>query len=209
MRNNNTAKYIVVIALLISVTAVTIGFAAMSQQLTIQSSATVTGNTEFFDIQLSKSQTAVSTGAVSGVASGVSGATAANATIANDGHTISGIKATFTKPGQTVTYSLYAYNAGAILGYLNSVNIGAKSCEPKSGTTASYVTAACADISLSVKVGSNTYNSSNTNISSHTLAASAGEVVQVIVTYADNNHYVDGDFDVNFGDTTIIYGSAD
>ena len=202
MRNNGS-KYIVLFALLISVAALSLGFAAFTSTLTISAEATYQdpGN---WDLKLSTVNNKIQTGTVTPT---VTGATGSAATLTNN--SITGLKATFTATGQSVKYSFYAYNASAFLGYLNSVNIGTKTCTAKAGTNQTYVNTACGDISLSVKVGSQTYTSSNTNISSHTLAASTAEPIEVTISYAANGATADGDFDVSFGDVTLIYGTAD
>lgn len=203
MRRNG-AKYIIVFALLISVAALSLGFAAFSSTLTIESEADVVGDPTKFNVSLSKSNSSVSTGSVTPT---VSGATGSAATLS--ANKIEGLKATFTDKGQSVKYSFYAYNAGQFIGYLNSVSIGTKTCTPVSGTTASYVASACNGISISVKVGSNTYNSTNNSISSHSLAIGSAEAVEVTISYASNAALADGDFTVAFGDIVLTYGSAD
>ena len=206
MRNSNGSKYIVIMALLISVVALSIGFAALSSTLTIKSSATVT-NTTGFDVRLSSSKTAVATNSITPT---VSGATATAATISSGAsNQISGISVTFTAPGQTATYTLAAYNNGIFTGYLNAIAFGTKTCTPGTGTTQSYVDSACNGITMSVKVGSTTYSSSNNNISSHSLATGTGEDVIVTISYATGSAVADGDFTVDFGTTTLTYGSAD
>ena len=198
MRNSNGSKYIVIMALLISVVALSIGFAALSSTLTIKSSATVT-NTTGFDVRLSSSKTAVATNNITPT---VSGATATAATISSGAsNQITGISVTFTAPGQTATYTLAAY--------LNAIAFGTKTCTPGTGTTQSYVDSACNGITMSVKVGSTTYSSSNNNISSHSLATGTGEDVIVTISYATGSAVADGDFTVDFGTTTLTYGSAD
>ena len=207
MRNNGP-KYVVVAALLVSVVALSLGFAAFTSTLTISSEATVTGNSNAFNVQLSKANNAFTSGSVTPTPTGT-GTTGQNATINAAGTTISGLKATLGAKGANVKYSLYAYNSGSLLGYLNSVSFGTKTCTAKTGTTQSYVDAACSKVTLTVKIGSNTYTSSNTNISSHTLAAGSAEAIEVTIALASDAPDVDGDFDVAFGDVTILYGSAD
>ena len=204
MRDTNKTKIIIIIALLISVATLSLGFAAFSSTLTIKSSASVKPNSSTFNVSLSTSGTAVQTGSVTPTTTGATGE-AATLTAS----TISGLKANFTAPGQSVKYSFYAYNAGSFNGYLNSVSIGSKTCTAASGTNQTYVNSACNGISISVKVGTNTYNSSNTNISSHTLNKGASEAVEVTISYAANAAVADGDFSVSFGDTVLTYGSAD
>ena len=211
MRNSNGTKYIIILALLIAVTGLSLGFAAFSNTLTIKSSATVT-NPSDSGVVLSTSKTAASTGNVTPTTTG--GASGSTASIASaTPTTISNVKATFTGPGQTVVYTLAAYNTGDFLYYLNQVNLGSKTCTAKSGTTQSYVDTACNSISISVKVGSTTYSSTNTSISSHSLAKATGEDVVVTISYASGGAVADGDFDVAFGDANgdikLVYGTAD
>lgn len=208
---NNTGKYMIVAALLVSVVALSLGFAAYTSTLTISSSAAVNGpGTNAFKVCFSKAANACTSGSVTPTLNPTTGGpTGANATINSATTTISGLKATFTAPGQTVTYSFKAYNSSSFVAYLNSVSLGAKTCTAKSGTSQSYVNAACNGISMSVKAGSATYNASNTNISSHSVASESAEDIIVTLTYAAGSSLADGDFDVAFGDTTLIYGTAD
>ena len=207
MRNSSGAKYIIVFALLISVAALSLGFAAFSRTLTIKSSADVNFHPPF-DVDFSTSNSSVVTGSVSPTLSPTtSGPSGQNATLNET--TIQGLKATFTNVGQSVTYSFYAFNDSDFLAYLNSVNLGTKTCTALEGTTQSYVNSACNGIELSVKVGSTTYTTSNTSISSHTLAKNTAEAVEVKIEYKSNAAVADGDFTVAFGDTTLIYGTAD
>ena len=204
MKSNNGMKVLVIAALVIGVLALSLGFAAFSNTLTIKSSATVTPSSANFNVSLSRANNSVSTGSVTPT---VTGATGSNATLTAT--TISNLKATFTNVGQSVKYSFYAYNAGSFAAYLNSVAIGGKTCTAVTGTTQSYVDAACEGISISVKVGSDTYSSSNTSISSHSLAKNTAETVEVTISYASGSAVADGDFNVTFGDTVLTYGSAD
>ena len=206
---NNSSKYVVLAALIVSVVALSLGFAAMTSTLTINSSATVTGDPTNFNVSLSKANNAVTVGSVTPTVTGTPSPTGQNATIDTNGTTISGLKATFTGKGQTVKYSFYAYNAGQFLAYLNSVSFGTKTCTAVSGTNQTYVNAACNGISLSVKIGSATFGATNTSISSHTLATGTAETVEVTISYASDAQVADGDFNVTFGDVTILYGSAD
>lgn len=207
MRNNSGSKYIIVFALLISVAALSLGFAAFTSTLTIKSSAEY-HNDQPLNVKFSTSNSAIQSGSVTPTLSPATGGpTSQNATLSDT--TIQGLKATFTDTNQSVKYSFYVYNASEFVAYLNSVNIGSKTCTAGSGTNQTYVNNACNGISLSVKVGANTYNTSNTSISSHTLAKETSEAVEVTIAYADGSAKADGDFTVAFGDTTLIYGTAD
>ena len=62
---------------------------------------------------------------------------------------------------------------------------------------------------MTVTVGSGTFTESNTNISSHTIDANDYEPITVTIEYLDGSAVADGNFDVSFGDTTILYGTTD
>ena len=204
------AKYVVVAALLVSVVALSLGFAAFSNTLNISASGAVNTPGSAFKVCFSKATNACTAGSVTPTFSPTTnGPTGDNATISSDTTKITGLKATFSDRGQSVTYSFKAYNAGQLGAYLNSVAIGSKTCTANDGTTQSLVNSACNGISISVKVGSTTYNSSNNSISSHSLAVGANEDVVVTITYGSTASYADGDFTVAFGDTVLTYGTAD
>ena len=107
MERKDSTRIIAIIAVVVAVIGLSVGFAAFSNTLTIKSSANVTPSATDFDVNFSNSNTAEQAGDVTGV--GTNNATGDTATIDNtDSPTISGLKANFTEPGQTVTYSFYA-----------------------------------------------------------------------------------------------------
>lgn len=229
MEKDRSARLIALAALLVGVIGLSIGFSAFSSTLTISSSAQVKPDKTTFDVNFSSTGvdpetdgTVVGTVTGNGVLTGEipEGAvvpSANDATIDNSGEpTITGLKANFTEPGQTVTYSFYAHNNGKYDAFLNSVTFEnvtgestAKVCTPAKGTDESMVAAACNDISISVKVGSETYNGSVATISGHSLLISKYEPVVVTIKYDDNDHRTDGDFDIEFGDIVLVYNSVD
>ena len=212
MRENGGYKIIALVALLLGIVGVTLGYAAFSSTLTIKSSAEV-NPTDNFNVDFSSSASAVATDPIVPSLNVVAtGFTATNATIDNSGDPeISNLKATFTEPGQSATYSFYAYNAGQYVAYLNSIVFsGNKTCTAKTGTTQSLVDAACNGISLSAKVGSeNPTTSSVANITGHSLGINASEQIDVVISYATGSAIADGDFDVAFPDIVLTYDSAD
>ena len=215
MEKDRSAKIIAIVALCVAVVGLSIGFAAFSNNLTIKSNATVKPNQNDFDVNFSTSNTSELDGTVSGV--GTNSATAENATIDNSASpTITGLKANFTEPGQKVTYSFYAHNAGKYVAYLNNVtyaNVSGKTatkvCTAGVGTDATMVDAACNGISISVKVGSDTYTGSMDSITNHLLNLDGYEEVVVTIEYASNASRADGDFEVAFGDIILTYSSVD
>lgn len=216
MEKDRSSKVIAIVALLVAVVGLSVGFAAFSSTLTISSSANVTPNSDTFKVVFSSNDTTLTTEAVNGNVTGT-GASATAATINNDTNpTISGLAATFTEPGQKVVYTFYAHNSGEYEAFLKSVtyaNVTGKSesreCTPGRDTTAALVTNACDDISVKVNVGTTNTTASTADITKHKLAKKAFEPVTVTIEYASNGDRADGDFSVAFGDVSLVYSSVD
>lgn len=215
---NNASRMLSVLALLVAVVGVSIGFAAYSNTLTIKSSAEVTANEDYFDVNFSSSATSEVDGEVvaTKTPATLEDLTGDVATIDNsDQPTITGLKANFTNPGQEVKYSFYAHNNGQLKAYLKAVSFANvegnsfKKCTAKTGTTQAYVDAACSGINISLQAGSETFSGSKGSIKEHLLDMDAYEPVVVTITYAENSAVADGDFDVEFGDITLTYSSVD
>ena len=215
MERERSSKVIAIVALCVAIVGLSIGFAAFSNDLTIKSNAKVSPDASDFDVNFSTSNTSEQDGTVNGV--GTNLATAEVATIDNSGSpTITGLKANFKEPGQKVTYSFYAHNAGKYAAYLNNVtyaNVSGKTatkvCTAGTGTDATMVEAACNGISVSVKVGSETFTGSMDSITNHLLGIDNYEEVVVTIEYSSDASRADGDFEVAFGDIILTYNSVD
>lgn len=212
-----SSRIIAVVALCVAVVGLTLGFAAFSNTLTISSDANVTPDASTFNVDFSSSNTALETNPIVPVKNPTS-LVAGEATIDNTTNpTISGLSATFKNPGDKVTYTFYARNVGEYIAYLNSINFNnvasgsaPKKCTAGSGTTDTLVQAACDDITLSVKVGSEEETTgTKSSISGHTLAKNASEEIIVEIEYNAAGDRADGDFTVEFGDITLVYSSVD
>lgn len=223
MEKDRSTKVIAIVALLVGVVGLSLGFAAFSNTLTISSSAEVTPDPTTFNVDFSATQTgAVSTSPVTPTLTptGVTGFEATDATIDNSGvgtPKITGLHATFTEPGQKATYTFSAKNIGEYEAFLKSIafeNVTGESttkvCTPGTGTTAALVTAACEDINVSIKVGSEAVATGSVgSITNHSLAIDANDPIEVTIEYATNGHRADGDFTVAFGDIVLTYSSVD
>ena len=211
--DNKTHRIISIIALFLGIVGVTLGYAAFSNTLTISSSAEVNPDPSTFNVDFSSSDSAVVTDpVVPSLSANVTGFTATNATIDNTSDpTISNLKATFTEPGQSVTYTFYSYNIGQYIAYLNSIVFsGNKTCTAKTGTTQALVNTACNGISLSAKVGSESVTTTSVaSISGHSLGINAAEEIIVTISYAAGSGVADGDFEVALPDIVLTYESAD
>ena len=210
-------KIIIIIALIVMLIGMSVGFAAFSTNISISSSAGVAPSATDFHIKFSSSESSVVTGQIT---PSTSGATGEKATLNNSGTmpTISGLKANFTAPGQSVTYTFYVHNTGDYSAYLKNIifeNASGKSsnkaCTKTDSTaTDSLVAAACNSISITAKVGATTYSQTTNSITNHSLAAKNGkETIVVTISYASGGSKADGDFSVAFGDIKLEYKSTD
>lgn len=213
-------QVVTLVALVVAVLGLSVGFAAFSNTLTIKSSAEVTPSQNQFNIDLSGAASSEVTTITPTLSPATGGPSGDNATVDNTGTNsavIQNLHATFTEPGQSVTYTLYARNVGQYLAYLNSINFGNatggssfKVCTAGEGTTATLVSSACEGISLTLSVGSLTDITANqTGISGHSLAAGGNEEITVTIAYAAGSARADGDFTVAFGDIVLTYDSVD
>lgn len=204
MEKSRKMNKAILLVLLVLVVGLSIGFAAFTSNLTIKSSATVKPDATTFKIVFSTSnEESVGGSAVT------DGKYASGGTFADGSTTLEGLKATFTEPGQTATWELYAYNDGAYDGFLNTVTLGKITCTPKEGTSADMVAAAANGIKLTVNVGDATYQTTTEGITGHNLNQEAGEKIKVTLTYQAGSAIADGDFDVSIGDIILGYDSVD
>lgn len=202
MEKSRKAKKSILIVLLLLVIGLTIGFAAFISELTISSSATVEGNAQNFKVAFSESETEIT---------GNTATTAGNATAGGtfSGTALTGLKANFTAPGQTATWTVYAYNDGQFDAFLNDVTIGTITGTAGEGTTQSYVDEAVKGISVSVTVADDNYTQTATDVDGHKLEQGKGEAIVVTLAYAADSAIADGDFTVNIGDIKLNYESVD
>lgn len=222
MERKDSSKIIAIVALVLAIVGVSIGFAAFSNTLTIKSTAAVSPDEDTFDVNFSSTSGTETDGDV--VASPAEDSSevykGATATIDNSTNapTITGLHADFTKPGQKVTYSFYAHNNGEYIAYLNSITFAnvtgataTKVCTAAEGTSQALVDTACSDIVISVKVGDQLYDGSAADISGHSLVRDAYEPIVVSIEYKTNENVnvADGDFTVAFGDISLVYSSVD
>ncbi|HIS91174.1 MAG TPA: hypothetical protein IAC20_05940 [Candidatus Faecisoma merdavium] len=212
-----SSRVIAVVALCVAVVGLTLGFAAFSNTLTISSDANVTPDASTFNVDFSSSDSSLATDPIVPVKN-PSSLVAGEGTINNTSNpTVSGLSATFKEPGQKVTYTFYARNVGEYVAYLNSINFNnvasgstPKKCTAGDGSTDALVQAACDDITLSVKVGSESETTGSlSSISGHSLAKNASEEIIVEIEYNAGGDRADGDFTVEFGDITLVYSSVD
>lgn len=217
-RYRRKRKYLMFI-LLIGIITMSVGFSAFSSELTISSSAIVKPDSSAFRVVFSSSNTQLLTNGVTGTVTG--DATAGTATIDNTGDTptISNLTATFTEPGQSVSYTFYAYNSGAYVAYLTAIKFNnvsgessAKVCTAidSNSVSSDLMSSACEDINVTIDVGDTTsVMSSTSGITGHSLGKGIYEKVVVTIEYVNNYNSADGDFTVEFGDIGLSYSTVE
>ena len=216
MEKNRSGQFIALLALIVAIDGVSVGFAAFSSALSIQSSANVKPDQSTLNVDFSSSDTAVVTNAIKPTTTPTT-VVATDATIDNSADpVIRNLSATFKEPGQKAVYTFYAYNAGELEAFLKSIvyeNVSSKNsnkvCTAGEGTTDALVQKACEGISLKVKVGTEAETSSGiASISNHSLGKAKSEEITVTLEYASDATRADGDFTVSFGDVTLNYSSV-
>ncbi len=229
MERDRKTRVIAIFAMVFAVAGLTIGYAAFTKTLNIQfTNTTVQGNSANFSVKLSSSATAATTSPVpAGVASPTaSGPTALAPTL--NATTISGLGATFSAPGQSITYTFYAVNDGQFDAYLKSITIadaaGATgkgvACTADTGASATMVANACKAITMTVTIGSDVATATSSaaqvnktsGITSAAIAKKSGTTIKshtvvVKLDYASTANLVDGNFTVKFGNVTLNYAT--
>lgn len=217
MEKNRKIQIIAIVALVIGIVGLSIGFAAFSSVLNIQTSANVKPDSSTLNVDFSTAEDKMEIAEIIQTATPNSLVTT-NGVIDNSGDpTISKLSATFTEPGQSVVYKFYAYNAGELNTYLKSIvfsNVtdqnATKICTAGQGTTDALVQKACDKISVKIKVGNELETTTGkASITGHALSKGNGELVTVTLEYEAGADRADGDFTVAFGNITLNYSSVD
>ncbi len=233
MEKDRSSKIMAVLAMLIAIVGLSLGFAAFTRTLTIESKATVNTDSTTFSVKLSNSENSLDESEVTPTTSpSISGPQGSAATIENGGDTptISNLKATFTNPGQEVVYTFYAVNDGQFDAYLKEITFGNASmeggtveCTAEDTTSADMVAEACKGIKMTVTVDSAPVasttienNSPQPTISGFSIAKSADKgltlsshKVEVKLAYLAESAVADGKFSVKFGNVSLKYKSTD
>lgn len=207
-------KVIALAALIVGVVALSIGFAAFSRNLTISSSASYTATNTDLTVNFSTAATATTAGTIT---PSVVGATGEPITLVSSSSNIAsatGLKANFTAPGQSVTYSFYVRNDSDYTAYLTGITMANAAggstniaCTAGTSTDATMVNNACGDISVTVKSGTTTLYSTTGTSATNSIAANSGSEISVTIAYGDGHVAPDGNFDVAIGTLTLAYSS--
>ncbi len=209
MEHDRRIKVVAIIALVVAVLGLSVGFSAYSKALNIQNvQATVQGNPANFDVEFSTVSDSVSSGTVEGKFY-MTGSTVAKAGVATlNGTTISGLTYTYSGSGDYVIYyEFYAYNNGSIPAYLTGITYGDTTCIPGSGTSNELVQAECNRFTHYVTIDKKNYKSNTKITDSVKLNPGESQNIWVMVGFSGEPVKVDGDFIVKYGDITLNYSS--
>lgn len=216
MEKNNTYKIVSVVALVVAVIALSVGFATYSATLTISSSATVVPGDEFSPNVnfVSGTPNCVPSGKASVISNGSASEKA-----------WSGIDVQLVEPGDYVTCTASVQNASIFDAYLKQIAAEAiVSCDTV-GTSnpASDYADACDGIEIDSSVATYTVSADNTavvgttesilrsgDITGVSIAAKNGDTissqeVSIVIRYKTGSAKADGDFNVNIPTISVLY----
>lgn len=229
MEKTRQMKILYIIALVVAIAGMTLGFAAFSTTLNISSSATVTPSSDDFKITIYgiKDSSFYDTFADNNYAytdsdisdsygvSFDSNATSTTASIDNVSHTISNINASFSNEGD-VQYAFIIKNEGKYDAYLDLTdkktgNIIAvllnKNCIAKDGATESLVASACNGVQAAGGfVDKETGREISTTESYYKIASGDDALFTVMMNYS--GPFADGPFDVEFEDFQLKFSTT-
>ena len=243
MEKDRSVKVIAVLALVVAVTGLSIGFAAFSSRLTIEPTAIVVPEDNMHIVfsdnasGLPNSTTiagtpnqAMTDAATALAANGVTAPNlpaAANATIDNSNlkaPKLTGLTATFSAPGQSATYNLYAVNLMSYDAFLRTIQFDTTKfdCTPDTGTDATTAAAVCASIKVEVSYGSSTTlatafvigdGTGTGNKTEYTAAtantlSSTGQPISVTISYPANSPVTNGKVTVRMPDVQFNFSSV-
>ena len=192
-RKERGFKTIAVVALCVALVALSVAYAGYTSTLTVEGTATVKSAWDIKWTDLS-----------SGTATGYADITGKTLAIDSTEQAISGFIGTLKAPGDTITYTWKATNAGEIDATLTGVTLGSLTCAPAAtnGSTATEASNVCAKLSVSFTYDGSPLTASTTG----DLLNSTSKNVSMTITYASGNAVeLSGDVAVTLGRTSFTY----
>lgn len=211
----NNRKEIVLVALLVVIVGMSLGFAAFSSTLSISSSASVTPNSDDFSVVFSGGETGIYNQLTLNV---IGNAKPLDNNYLVSGNVFNAPDIAFFSPGDAVVFPIYAHNVGEYDAYLRGISFTAldsgtyKKCSATTTddtkATDSLVQAACEGIDVTISIGGNQYDLGS-NISGYKLSKGGVEEVQVKIEYKSGSALADGPFKVEISDFKLDYSTVD
>ncbi len=204
------SKIIAIVALIVAVVGLGIGFAAFTANLTISSSAKVTPSASNFKVKFKESTLSCGSGSTTG-----SGSVSKTGTLNET--SISGLEVTLTKPGDSVTCTATITAEGDYEAYLTAINTNKLTCNPKAGNTfASLGNKACEGIKATFSIGTatataTTQASSNAATLGESFKISKGgntfgtQTLTIKIEYLSSATPTDEELNITVPTTTLVY----
>ena len=198
MEKERGAKVIAVVALLIAVVGLTIGYAAYASTLTINGSANV--DPASWDVHFAYKTGDSLTAAKTGLA-------VENTTPTLAATTISGFDVTLKAPGDSITYDFSVKNGGTLDAKLDTFTLGTLTCAPNDGSTISQedATKLCGELKYTL-----TYADGSTITTGTILEKTTGskDLTLKLEWPGSSTLEVSDDVKVTIGTTTFVYNQA-
>lgn len=198
MEKERGAKVIAIVALLIAVVGLTVGYAAYSSTLTINGTANV--DPASWKVNFGYKTGDSLTGTIKGHATETTAPTLADTTI-------SGFDVTLKAPGDSVTYNFLIKNSGTLNAKLASFTMGTLTCAPNASSNISQedATKLCGELTYTL-----TYADGSTITTGTTLdVGNSKELVLKLEWPSTSTLSVSDDVKVTIGATTFVYEQAE
>ena len=208
MLKRRKQQLLMIVALVVGIASLSIGFAAFSATLNISSSATVTPDSSSFSVVFSGS----ADDPYDTLIEPIDYSDSFNAAVAEiAGNSITNMNINFGSSYSYGTYEFYVHNTGQYPAYLNSIDFGnGKVCENLGDVSPVLVEAACEDISVSFYSDFiELFNPTSLyELGGHVLNPGESTFISINFSYGAYN-LPDGDLKVNFDDIVLNYSSVD
>lgn len=198
MEKERGAKVIAIVALLIAVVGLTVGYAAYSSTLTINGTANV--DPASWKVNFGYKTGDSLTGTINGHATENTAPTLADTTI-------SGFDVTLKAPGDSVTYNFLIKNSGTLNARLANFTMGTLTCAPNEGSKISPedATQLCGELKYTL-----TYADDSTITTGTTLNFNDSKELKLKLEWPSASTLsVSDDVKVTIGTTTFVYEQAE
>lgn len=199
MEKERGAKIIAIVALLIAVVGLTVGYAAYSSTLTINGTATVDPASWKVNFDYKNGTTSL-TGTKTGHATETTAPTLADTTI-------SGFDVTLKAPGDSVTYNFLIKNSGTLNARLANFTMGTLTCAPNEGSkiTPEDATKLCGELKYTLAYADGSTITTGTPLNSN----DSKELKLKLEWPSASTLSVSDDVKVTIGETTFVYEQAE
>ena len=198
MEKERGAKIIAIVALLIAVVGLTVGYAAYSSTLNINGTATV--DPASWKVNFGYKTGDSLTGTINGHATETTAPTLADTTI-------SGFDVTLKAPGDSVTYNFLIKNSGTLNARLANFTMGTLTCAPNASGSISPedATKLCGELKYTLTYADDSTITTGTPLNSN----DSKELKLKLEWPSASTLSVSDDVKVTIGETTFVYEQAE